>query len=443
MEIPTNSQACHSFDKSYTQKLAVARPESYKQLFRFLDAPDQKLIARGAGLSYAPASFVEDGVSVSSELFNRVLCFDKDKGVVCCEPGIRLYDLLSVVNANGWTLSVLPGYPSISVGGCIAFNIHGKSQFHTGNFSDCIKSLKLYHPSHGELDCNHSENVSTYELTIGGMGLTGFITEVELQLSPLNYRSIALSKKKVNNIYEGIEFLTNEAENYKAVYSWHNFMSTGSSFGNGIVYCEQNSDKVVKAKPYNGFKTSASKPLPLNLLNYFTTGMMNRVYQLKDRLGGTDNLVDIAAGSFPIYGKEIYYALFGKQGFLEYQFIASFDKIKPLLKEIEQWVRTNKQPVSLASLKLFKGDQSLLNFCGTGVCLALDVPNNKKAHSFFDFLDDLCTSSSSIMNIAKDSRLTQRTVEAVYPEYGKFKDRLLAFDGKKIFSSEVRNRLEL
>lgn len=443
MQIPFDNRLRFSFDRGYMQDLSVARPESYKQLFMFLATPDQKLIARGAGLSYAPASFVEGGVSISTELFNRVLAFDKESGIVTCEAGIRLYDLLAIVNKNGWTLPILPGYPSISVGGCIAFNIHGKSQFHTGNFVDCIQSMKLYHPGHGELNLSSNEHKDLFLLTAGGMGLTGFVTEVSLQLAPLNYKSIKLSKRKVSSVYDGISFLQDEAENYKSVYSWHNFMRSGKSFGRGTVYCEQVSDQEKVSKPFSKFNTSETSPLPINMLSYYTTGIMNRVYEVKDGLGGAETTVDLASGSFPIYGKEIYYALFGKKGFLEYQLISSADSIHKVIKEIEQWVKANKQPVSLASLKLFKGEQTLLNFCGTGVCLALDVPRNAKALKFFEFLDELCISTQSVMNISKDSRVSKETIRKVYPQYDDFKDQLASHDPKEIFSSEIRSRLGL
>jgi len=443
MAIPTNTQPTFSFDKSYQQDLAVARPESYKQLFRFLDAPEQKFIARGAGLSYAPASFVEGGISISTELFNRVLAFDKSSGLITCEPGIRLHDLLAVVNKSAWTLAILPGYPSISVGGCVAFNIHGKSQFHTGNFVDCIMSMKLYHPAHGEMQLSRDEHEDLFLLTAGGMGLTGFITEVTLQLVPLDYKSIKLTKRKVASVYDGISFLQSEAENYKSVYSWHNFMRSGQHFGQGVVYCEQASDVDLPAKPFKKFRTAQTKPFPINMLSYFTTGIMNRVYEIKDGIGGKELDVDLASGSFPIYGKEIYYALFGKRGFLEYQFICSADKVHAIIKEIEQWIKAHKQPVSLASLKLFKGENYLLNFCGTGVCLALDVPRSEMAMKFFYFLDELCVSTQSIMNISKDSRVTKETIARVYPEYTKFKEQLTAHDPQKLFHSEIRSRLEL
>ena len=443
MAIPTNIQPTLSFDRSYQQELPVARPESYKQLLRFLDAPEQKFITRGAGLSYAPASFVEGGISISTELFNRVLAFDKTTGLITCEAGIKLYDLLAVVNRKGWTLPILPGYPSISIGGCIGFNIHGKSQFHTSNFVDCIESMKLYHPAYGEMHLSREEHEDLFLLTAGGMGLTGFITEVTLQLVPLDYKSIKLTKRKVASVYEGISFLQGEAENYKSVYSWHNFMRSGQRFGQGIVYCEQTSNADLPNKPFKKFSTAQTKPLPINMLSYFTTGIMNRVYEIKDGIGGKELKVDLASGSFPIYGKEIYYALFGKQGFLEYQFISSADKIHAVIKEIEQWIKAHKQPVSLASLKLFKGENSLLNFCGTGVCLALDVPRSDKALMFFDFLDELCVSTQSIMNISKDSRVTRETIASVYPEYIQFKEQLTAHDPQQLFHSEIRSRLEL
>ena len=90
-------------------------------------------------------------VSVDARNFNRILEFDPTTGYVTVEAGITLGDLYRFTVLRDWILPVMPGSPSITVGGCIAPNIHGKNQFTDGNFRAVTDELRLFHPDHGEI----------------------------------------------------------------------------------------------------------------------------------------------------------------------------------------------------------------------------------------------------------------------------------------------------
>ena len=122
-----------SFDGAEKILSKIERPDKYNNLFKLIDN-SKKLIPRGAGLSYCSASFGENTLSIDSGLFNRILEFDPDKGTITVESGLELGTLLSFLNDKGWYFKVIPGYPRITIGGCVAFNVHGKSQSNVGLF---------------------------------------------------------------------------------------------------------------------------------------------------------------------------------------------------------------------------------------------------------------------------------------------------------------------
>src|SRR5262249_30999826 len=162
----------------------LLRPDRYRHLLNALRA-NGPVIARGAGLTYCGASAGAGVRSVSSLLFNRILDFDGVAGRVRVEPGIELGALYRFAVPRGWILPIMPGHPSITVGGCVGCNVHGKNHCREGNFINVVESLTLFHPDHGEIFCSRTEIPEVFHLTVGGFGLTGFLTSVELRLGKL------------------------------------------------------------------------------------------------------------------------------------------------------------------------------------------------------------------------------------------------------------------
>jgi decaprenylphospho-beta-D-ribofuranose 2-oxidase len=142
-----------SFDSTHSLRTRVSRPETYRHLNDAV-ATNDVVIARGAGLSYCPASFGADALSIDVTRFDRMLAYDASSGEVEVEPGLSIGALVGFLAARGRYLPALPGYPSITVGGCMAFDVHGKSQFHSGNFADWVVDFDLAHRDLTEQACD-------------------------------------------------------------------------------------------------------------------------------------------------------------------------------------------------------------------------------------------------------------------------------------------------
>src|SRR5262245_36078716 len=121
-----------SFDGGSRAEASVQRPDRYS----FFHASQQAVysIARGAGLSFSSASFGPATVTVDLRAFNRILDFDATNGVVEVEMGLSLGELFHFLKKRDFYLPVQPGYPAITVGGCIAADVHGKNAARDGTF---------------------------------------------------------------------------------------------------------------------------------------------------------------------------------------------------------------------------------------------------------------------------------------------------------------------
>jgi decaprenylphospho-beta-D-ribofuranose 2-oxidase len=432
-----------SFDGTETIRGELACPDRYRHLFATLSS-GRTVIPRGAGLSYCNASAGIGVRSVSSLRFDRILDWDEESGRVVVEPGLRVGDLLEFASARRWLPAVLPGHPMISVGGCVGFNVHGKSQYHGGNFIDCLERIVVFHPDRGEIACGPSEEPELFELTVGGFGLTGFITSVCIRLQRLRGTAIRRDRIPVRNLLEAVQVMEAHCEEVDALYSWNDLNRRGESFGRGIVYLERFcSDPPPRATRFRRLSPEARGRLPWGVFSAPVTKAFTRAYGALESRRGKQSLLDLKAGSFPINGKETYFRLFGSTGLREYQLLVPRSSWESVVAELERILARSGVPATLGSLKLFRGETRLLNFAGSGVCLALDVPATPGALGLFELLDALVLEAGGIVNLSKDSRLSGAFLRKVFPEYEAFRERLGNYDPKRRFDSALRRRIDV
>jgi decaprenylphospho-beta-D-ribofuranose 2-oxidase len=429
-----------SFDGTESCRSQVTTPDRYRELRRRLRAPGPHAV-RGAGLSYALASATTDATSISTRYFDRFLAHDPDRRRVTVEPGVTVGALLRFAVAHDAHVPVLPGHPSITVGGCAGFNVHGKSQHDVGLFADHVVALTLIHPDHGELRCSRDENAEVFDLTLGGMGLTGFISSLTLQLQPLRGRGVRRAVHEVADLDEAVDVMTAHRDG-GTLYSWNDLNRRGRRFGRGLVFVESFVDEAPPSRAtYRRLEPARRGRVGLAGMRPAVSAV-NLGFRSRERLrpGGVRAIEDAA---FPINGSEAYYRLFGRRGFREYQLVVPTAAWPAVVPEIRRAVRDAGVPVTLGSLKLFAGDPHLLWFRADGVCLAIDVPEGEGARPLFARLDELAVAHCCPVNLSKDSRVGAATVRAVYPGYDEFRRRLHAFDPHRRFDSTLRRRIDV
>lgn len=429
-----------SLDGNESVRGELARPDRYRHLFAALSAEGPS-IARGAGLSYCAASAGDRVRSISSLLFNRILEFDGETGLIVVEPGLSVGDLFEFAVSRGWYPPVLPGHPKITIGGCVGFNVHGKSQHHGGNFIRCIERLVVYHPDHGEITCSREAHSDLFALTVGGFGLTGFVTSVTLRLVPLPGGSVLHSRIRVANLVAAVEVMEAHRESSGCLYSWHDLNRRGDALGPGVVYVETfDSRSVPRRGRFRDLDATNRDRFRVPFLNRPTTVLMNRAYHRLEVSRG-ESLLDLRTAAFPINGKEIYYALFGRRGLREYQMLVPREEWEPTVGEVGRLLARSGVAATLGSLKLFEGSTTFLNFSGSGVCLTIDVPATARALGLFADLDQVVARVGGLVNPSKDSRLTANVVQRIFPEYQKFKEEIERYDPQRRFDSTLRRRL--
>lgn len=439
-------QRLTSFDGGETAQTQLFAPDRY----RFFDdiADTSHRIARGSGLSYSAASFTENGSTICHQSFDRILDFDSTTGEVEVEPGITLWVLFQFLVERGYYLPCHPGHGAITIGGCIAADVHGKNHVRDGNFNAQIVSLDLFHPAHGNIHLSPHENLSLFELTCGGFGLTGHILKARLKPEPIASNTVERSNRRFDNFSDTLDGLRDVQKNNDFSYSWHDMSRPGIGFGAGYVHSGNIIAQADIAPKYQGkfspSATSLQRRLPANgVINHLTTPALNYAYQTKQWMASRKPHISLQDAVFPLHGSESYFALYGVRGFHEVQMLIPLEHVQTIVDFLEKYVKDNKLVIGLASGKEFDGTQRLLRYSGKGYNLALNLPRTKTSEKSLADLDRLLIACGGRSNLIKDSRISRATAEAFYPEIEEFRETLTEFDSKRLFRSLLSKRIAL
>ena len=429
-----------SLDRHTVHECDYDEPDRYRELLSL--KPGKPLIGRGAGVSYVAASFGEGVTSIGMGRFNRILAFNAAERWIEVEAGITLGRLFEFLTGRGLCLPVQPGHPHITIGGCIAGNVHGKNQFREGLFGEHVRSLRLFHPLHGVLDLSPENNAESFDLTIGGFGLTGLIVSARIALAPLPSAAMQVSHVPVGDLTEAFAQLNELKATHDMVYAWLD-LADRSRPGRGYIVAATADPAAAPAlRTITARDLLAASRFP-RLFNNLTLPVINRIYRTMGTRQTGSRRVPLDAILYPAVSKERYFDAFGKPGFIEMQVLLPENAVAAFIPRVLTLVRKHGCAVALTTLKAFRGKPHLLHYTGTGFSFTIDIGNDPAALRMLAELDEINCEFGAATAIMKDSRLSPAVARRQYPGYDTFKQRLHAFDPGHLFASDLSRRLEL
>lgn len=436
-------QTFSSLDRHDVLEGEYDQPDRFRQLYQA--AEQGRIIPRGAGISYAGASFSSNALSIDISRFDRILAFDAEQCWVDIEAGASLGKLFEFLTPHGLHLPVQPGHPQITIGGCIAANVHGKNQYSEGVFASQVLELSLFHPDHGVVTCSQQENAELFDLTIGGFGLTGIILSARLAVSRLPGQAIREERIKVGNLKEAFHEIDRLKSDYDMIYCWNDLSRLGVDAGRGYIVAGKYiaADTAAPVARYKRLDPSAEKRFRPMVFSDPVMKWINWVYYRQNTWLSKPRTVPLFEFLFPAVGKEFFFEFFGQRGFHELQVLLPADDIDHYVDEFLKLLRDHNYPVALTTIKAFRGDRRLLHFNGTGFNFTIEMRDSIANLGFMSALDELNCRFGGITNIIKDGRLRAEIAERQYEGYGEFRDRLHRYDPKRRFSSMLSERLAL
>lgn len=385
-----------------TVEAEIAEPENLAEARDYLLARD-RVIARGNGKCYGDAALSTHIVSTLK--FNRLIHFDPENGIVECEAGVLLADLLKVALPAGWFFHVTPGIKFITVGGAIASDVHGKNHPAKGCFSNWLISFELMTGKGEILACSRTENPNLFWQTCGGMGWTGVILSAKFQLMKIAsayMRQTSVRAKNMEELFRGFE--DNRRWTYAA--GWLDGTASGKNSGRGVVFLAEHSE----AKPSSETSIFPEKKprnipffAPSWILNPLSIGLHNEIIFSKAKPG--ERLVDLDTYFYPLDKVQNWNRLYGRRGFIQYQFCLpeenSFDGIRRIMEAIRQ----SPETPFLTVLKRHgeRPPEAVHSFPIRGYSLALDFPRTKTIFRLVEKLDELVWSFGGKIYLTKDA----------------------------------------
>jgi decaprenylphospho-beta-D-ribofuranose 2-oxidase len=400
---------------------------------------------RGSGLSYGDASLAHH--ILSSKRYNKILQFDHENGQITVESGTTLDEILKVIVPKGWFLPVTPGTKFITVGGAVAGDVHGKNHHCEGSFCQYVSELKVMMADGQIKNCGSLVDPDLFKLICGGLGLSAVILTVQFRLKPISTSYIHQKNIIAENLDEMLEKLQDFNSATYSV-SWIDCLARGKKLGRGVIMLGEHATEEEVAKR-NLLKTH-SQPLikapfyfPSYILNATTVRTFNFLFFNRHKIGSQDFIVHYDPYFYPLDFVKNWNKVYGRRGFLQYQFVIPFDHATKGLRTILEAISKSGMGSFLTVLKALGKGENTLSFPMPGFTLALDFPVSDHIFAFLDKLDKIVIDLGGRIYLVKDARMAPEIYWKGYPKASFFKEQVGKVDPTHKFASALSDRLQM
>jgi FAD/FMN-containing dehydrogenase len=383
---------------------------------------EASVLPHGNGRSYGDSCLNVGAALLQTRSLDRFIKFDRDSGILGCESGVLLADILRLGVPQGWFLPVSPGTQFITVGGAIANDVHGKNHHRTGTFGRHVRRLELLRSTGQRLVCSANENSDWFAATLGGLGLTGLITQAEIQLQRVAGPLMDLETIRFSNLNEFHALCVESDEEFEYTVAWIDCLGRGRRLGRGLL---QRANHALEPANSSAHPPRLSIPFtpPFSLINGASLRLFNTAYYHRQHGTRKRSRVRFEPFFYPLDNILHWNRLYGPRGFYQYQCVipsaSGFDAVRTLLDTIAR----SGSGSMLAVLKLFGNLSSpgMLSFPAPGVTLALDFPNRgERLERLFKSLDSIVQSAGGRLYPAKDGRMPGSLFRSGYPRWSEF-----------------------
>ena len=277
-------------------------------------------LSRGLGRSYGDASLPADGPALGTRRADRILAFDSETGVLRAEAGLSVRALNDVFPARGWASPVSPGTQYVTLGGMVASDVHGKNHHVAGTFGEHVRALRMRVGDGRVLEVDEASEPELFCATLGGMGLTGHILEVEVQLEHIPSFWIWGRSEPTDHLDELIAALRSASARAPFAAAWVDTTARGTSLGRGIVTSGRYAEPAEAPDPPPRLRERLAVPfdLPGWLIGPWSVRPFNFLYFHAHR-GHADRIVHPQPFFYPLDAVRNWNRLYGRRGMVQYQ----------------------------------------------------------------------------------------------------------------------------
>ena len=386
-----------------------------------LTGPADKGLAYGNGRSYGDVCLNPEGTLWTMRGLDRFIAFDVQSGVIECEAGVLLKEIVEVALPHGFFLPVTPGTQFVTIGGGLANDVHGKNHHRAGTLGEHVESLVLQRTDGRRIVCGPAQEPDWFASTIGGMGLTGVIVSVRLRLKKVPGPWIDAETVTFGSLDEFFALSADSEAGWEHTVAWIDCVGGRNGMGRGVFFRGNNapSDRPVRvARP----RTVPLTP-PVSLINGLSLRLFNAAYFRANSVRQGRKLTHYVPFFYPLDNLLEWNRIYGPRGFFQYQSVVPRAVERDATRELLAAIGASGTGSFLAVLKTF-GDRKapgLLSFPMAGTTLALDFPNlGERTLRLFDRLNAIVREAGGRLYPAKDACMPRELFESGYPHLQQF-----------------------
>ena len=377
------------------------------------------LLPFGNGRSYGDSCLAASDQVLHMRPLDRFIAANWETGVIRAEAGVTLAELLTLAIPKGWFLPVTPGTRFVTLGGALANDVHGKNHHIRGTFGCHVPRFGLTRSDGPALICSRQENAELFEATIGGLGLTGIIDWLELQLVPIRSSLIDATHIRFGTIDEFFALSAELDAKHEFAVAWIDCLSSGKSAGRGIYMVGDHAQEGPLAFPEQP-KLNVPFTPPFSTINSLSLRLFNTAYYRVHRAGRHARRISYEPFFYPLDRILNWNRIYGPRGFQQYQCAIPEGNAAAAIRALLDAIATSHSGSFLAVLKRF-GDVAspgMLSFPLPGVTLALDFPQQGQitAH-LFARLDAIVREAGGRLYPAKDAHMSGVDFRTFYPAW--------------------------
>lgn len=399
-----------------------ARPQQCKVLAsRKAIIEETDFLPYGLGRSYGDSCLNTSGVLLSSEKLDHFIAFDEQAGVLTCEAGVRFIDVIRYCLPRGWFLPVTPGTQYVTVAGALANDVHGKNHESAGSFGHFVEAFELLRSTGERLICSPDENSEYFHATIGGLGLTGFVTWVRFRLKPVQSQNMLVQSIKYDTLEDFFRLNEESLPQDEYRVAWLDCTITGKHLGRGhFIRGRHAADHDLTLHDIKE-KTFPLRP-PISLVNNLSVKAFNALYYARQTQKLKNSQQGYQPFFYPLDGILHWNKMYGKKGFLQHQCVIPKDNAKAAIRDLLTEIAKAQTGSFLVVLKMMGAtpNRGFLSFPIEGATLAMDFPfQGQKTLDFLHKLDSIVHEAGGRIYPAKDANMRAEHFVEAYPEWEK------------------------
>jgi FAD/FMN-containing dehydrogenase len=404
---------------------------------------DSTCLVIGKLRSYGDEVLNQHGRYIKTTRCDRIIEIDQHGGTVTAESGVSLQVLQQRLESFGFILPVTPGTARLTLGGAIANDVHGKNHHVAGTLGCFVDKFELVRSSGEVLQCSPREHADYFGATIGGMGLTGAITQATIRLRRITSPFLSVTSHRFGSLAEFFDLDMRSKDQHEYTVAWIDCLSRGRALGRGIYsvadHLPSGGDRSDPPQRNGAYRASIPFPLPVSPVNRLTLSLMNSAYYRLHRTG--QRTIRYDDWLYPLDAIGRWNRLYGRRGFHQFQCVVPYHDARTAITEMLKTIASHGQGSFLAVLKNFgdKPSPGWMSFPMPGATLALDFPNRGAATR--ELLLDLyriAAAAGGRLYPAKDGCSPASSLAQGYPNHERF--RHLIDPG---FGSVMAARLQL